>query len=194
MKKTSKIWWWLGGVTGSLFLLGLFNRERVMSTLKNIKLSENFSLSEFVVTATGIENIPGPMEVENIRALVQNILQPLRNAVARRYQTTDVAVIITSGYRSPLVNSAIGGSSTSQHKTAEASDFHVKVNGRILTNQEVIDVIKMERLPYDQLIDEQLKGKKWVHVSYSKNGGRRQLMTARDGAGGKTVYTTISKG
>jgi zinc D-Ala-D-Ala carboxypeptidase len=182
-KNNRKVWYWIGGIAGGLFLLSLINRERVMSDLRKVKLTANFSLDEFVVTSTGIENIPGPEEVANLRLLAEKILQPLRTYLNQ-------PIVINSAYRSPLVNKAIGGSKTSQHMTGQAADIHVPG----LTNQQIIDAIRALKLPFDQLIDEQLKGKKWVHVSYDKNGGRRQLMTARDGANGSTVYATISRG
>lgn len=186
---------WAAGIAGAAFLLGLFNRNRVMSNLKDIQLSENFNLSEFVVTSTGIDNIPGPNETENIRALVKNFLQPLRNAVSRRNPGAKISVVITSGYRSPAVNEAVGGSSkTSQHMNGEAADFYITVNGQRLTNQQIIDIVRAEQIPYDQIIDEQLKGKTWVHGSFSKKSSRRQWLTARDSPSGGTAYTTVKYG
>ena len=189
-----KAWQWIAIGTGSVVLISLINRHRVMSNLKNNKLSENFNLSEFVSTATGLENIPGPVEVENLRALCQEVLQPLRNAVVKKYSGKKVSIVVSSGYRSPLVNQAVGGADTSQHLYGEASDINVYVNGVRLSNQEVIDEIRSLGLPYDQVIDEQLKGKQWVHVSHSKSKLRKQWLTARDGTGGKTVYATVQYG
>lgn len=173
---------WLGIGVGIAAVSGVFNRQRVMSDLKKVQLSPNFTLDEFVVTSTGLDNVPGPTEIENLRQLVINILQPLRTYLNQ-------PLIISSGYRSPLVNTAIGGSKTSQHSLGQAADFSVPG----LTNAQIIEAIRHLKLPYDQLIDEQLRGKKWIHVSYSAKP-RRQLMTARDGANGGTVYTTIKVG
>ncbi len=180
--KTTWHWWLLGGL-GTAFLFSYLNRKRVMENLSENQLTKNFNLSEFIVTATGLDNLPGPKETENLRLLAQKILQPLRDFLGK-------PISINSAYRSPIVNAAIGGASTSQHMVGQAADIHI--DG--LTNQQIVDAIKRLGLPYDQLIDEQLRGKKWVHVSFNPNGGRKQLMTARDGAGGKTIYTTISKG
>lgn len=147
-----------------------------------MKLSQDFNLSEFTVTSTGLANNPGPREVENILQLVVNVLQPLRNYLKR-------PIRITSGYRSPEVNKKIGGAGSSQHLSGQAADF--VIDG--LTNQQIIDAIKHLRLPYDQLIDEQLKGKKWVHVSYSDLKNRGEFLTARDSASGGTDYKMIAR-
>jgi len=163
-----------------------------MSNLKKDQLTKNFNLSEFVQTATGIENIPGPVEINNLKALAVNVLQPARNAVAKSFPGAQIIWKITSGYRSQLVNAAVGGSTTSQHPKGEASDNQVFVNGVQLSNLELIGIIRASGIPFDQMIDEELKGKKWVHLSYSQSRQRRQLMTARDGANGETVYKTIS--
>lgn len=186
---------WIAGIGGAAFLLGFFNRERVMSDLSKTKLGENFNLAEFVKTSTGIDNIPTPAHIENLRALVKNILQPLRNAFVKKYPGAKVSVNITSGYRSPAVNAAIGGSSsTSQHMNGEASDFNITVNGNRLPNSEIISMIRSLGLPYDQVIDEQLKGRVWVHVSHSQKSNRKQWLTARDKQGGGTLYTTVQYG
>lgn len=147
-----------------------------------MKLSENFTLDELTVTSTGLDNKPSDAEIANLKALVVNILQPLRAHLGK-------PIKITSGFRSPAVNKAIGGSDTSQHKVGQAADFHVEG----MTNQQIIDEIRKLKLPYDQLIDEQLKGSKWIHVSYKTNG-RKQWLTARDKKGGGVVYTVVKNG
>jgi zinc D-Ala-D-Ala carboxypeptidase len=149
----------------------LINRERVMKDLKKIRLGKNFTLDEFVVTATGIENIPGEKEIKNLRELVENILQPLRDALGK-------AIIINSGYRSPAVNKAIGGAGGSQHLEGKAADF--KIVG--MTNQEIINVIRALKLPYDQLIDEVSGKSAWIHVSHNTGKPQRmEWLTFRNG-------------
>lgn len=165
MKKIPWYWWLIGGS----ITLALINRQRVMNNLKNIQLSKNFNLAEFVVTGTGIENIPGPKEIENLRLLAIYILQPARDYLG-------VPIIINSGYRSPAVNAVVPGSAkNSQHQTGQASDIHVPG----MTNEQLIEVIRKLKLPYDQLIDEQRGSALWVHVSYS-GSGRREWLTRRD--------------
>lgn len=158
----------------------LINRRRVMKKLENIRLSKNFTLDEFVVTATGLENIPGPEDIANLQELATNVLQPLREALGR-------PIIITSGYRSPAVNAAIGGAGTSQHVIGQAADF--KVPG--MTNEQIIARIRALKLPYDQLIDEVKGQSRWIHISHKPGGvtQRLQWMTYRDG-----TYTLIKTG
>lgn len=170
-----KWYWWILIAVALLGLGGFFNRKRVMGDLSKIQLSENFNLSEFVKTSTGADNIPTPEAIENLKLLVKNILQPLRNHVGR-------PITITSGYRSPGVNAAVVGSSkTSQHMKGQAADLQIAG----MTNQQIIDAVRSLRLPYDQIIDEERKNlngsvSKWIHVSFNPNGQRKQWMTRRD--------------
>lgn len=80
------------------------------------KISTNFSFSEFKTTKTGLPNEPGEEEKAWLVALVQEIMQPLRDEIG--------PITITSGYRSPDVNTRIGGSPTSQHMKGQACDFY----------------------------------------------------------------------
>lgn len=179
-----KTWHWIAIGVGVLVITSQGNRVLVMNDFKKVKLSENFSLDEFVKTSTGIDNIPGSVEIENLSQLVTNVLQPLRSYLKK-------SIRITSGYRSPGVNAAVGGSSTtSQHMKGQAADF--QIDG--MTNQQIIDTVRLLKLPYDQIIDEQLRGSKWVHVSYSKTGNRMAWLTARDKTGGGTQYATVKVG
>jgi zinc D-Ala-D-Ala carboxypeptidase len=162
-----------------IIILAIVNRTRVMKNLEKIVLGKNFNLAEFVTTGTGIENIPGPEEIENLRALVENVLQPLRDAIGK-------PIHITSGFRSMAVNAAIGGAGTSQHVKGQAADFHI--DG--MTSDQVIAKIRAMKLPFDQVIDEIKGTSKWVHVSHNSTGAQRyQWLTFRDG-----TYTTIKTG
>lgn len=166
-----KAWkWWAIGA-GVLVLATQGNRYKVMNDLSKIKLGDFFTLDEFVKTATGLENIPPPEVVERLRLLVKNVLDPLRKKLG-------LPITVTSGYRSPLVNANVEGSSkTSQHMNGEAADIVVKG----LTNAQIIQVIRSLQLPYDQLIDEQRGSSLWVHVSHNTTGAQRVMwMTRRD--------------
>jgi hypothetical protein len=132
-----------------------------------MKLSENFSLSEFTVSAKakvrGISNEPTAEVISNLTDLVQCVLQPLRTAL-------ELPFTITSGYRSPELNKAVGGSKTSQHNKGQAADFVVQGVDPL----EICKILRDSDIDFDQLIYEQT----WVHVSYAKGANRRQVLTA----------------
>ena len=133
-----------------------------------MQLSENFTLTEMVFSQTaarlGIDNTPGPVEIENLRSLCLHILQPLRDSLG-------TPIRINSGYRCPALNRAIHGSHKSQHMTGAAAD--IDVPGK--TPLAVATLIVELELPYDQVIHEFVS---WVHVSYDPDNDRRAQLTA----------------
>lgn len=136
-------------------------------------LTKHFTLGELTVTNTGRDNTPGDSERAALQLLAERILQPLRDSVG-------VPVNVTSGYRSPAVNRAVGGSRTSQHLLGEAADIVVAGMSPRDVCQRIIDL----GLPFDQLIQE---FGRWVHVSHGPRH-RRQVMTARRSKSGKVEY------
>jgi hypothetical protein len=149
-----------------------------------MKLSTNFSLSELTkseaATRLGLDNTPALQIIENLEALVENILQPVRDKFG--------PVVVTSGYRSPEVNKAIGGSTTSDHCKGQAADFEVLGKD----NRELAIWIA-ENMQFTQLILEFYKpgvpDSGWVHCSYDPGNLKRQVLTA-ERVNGKTVYST----
>lgn len=116
----------------------------------------------------GINNIPNDVEKQNLELLVNNILDPLREAYGK-------PIIVSSGFRCKQLNSAVGGAKTSQHVLGQAADIHSKSNSK-KDNKEIFDLIKSLELPYDQLINEY--DYSWIHVSYSKRN-RRQILNIK---------------
>ena len=112
-----------------------------------MQLSEHFELAEFLVSETaarrGIANEPSPEVIENLRRLCQLVLQPLRIKLGR-------PVIITSGYRSPALNRAVGGSKTSHHMQGRAADLIVPG----LSPLAVCQTAQQMKLPCVQIIHE----------------------------------------
>ncbi len=150
-----------------------------------MELSRNFTLSELTKSDTairkGINNNPNAEQIEKLKALCENILQPVRDHFGR--------VKVTSGFRSVDLCLAIGSSSNSQHAKAEAADFEcVGVD-----NAELADWIKRE-LPYDQLILEFYTpgepNSGWIHCSYTEGMPRKQFLHAFRSEG-KTKYKPI---
>lgn len=140
----------------------------VYDTLPDMQLTEHFALREFVISATavrrGIDNVPPADAVERLRALCEEVLEPLR----RRFGV----IRITSGYRAPAVNRLVGGASTSQHMRGEAADINV---GSMETGRKMYDFARAH-LDFDQLILERNEktASRWLHVSYRADGKNRR--------------------
>jgi len=132
------------------------------------KLSKNFTLDEMVASETAynfkLNNKPSDEAVANMIDLVRNVLQPARDLYGK-------AIFVNSGYRSPEVNRAVGGSASSQHMKGQAADISA---GSHLENKKVFNLIIKEKIPFDQLIDEAKY--QWIHVSYNKKGNRGQIL------------------
>lgn len=130
---------------------------------------KHFTIHELTKSATAdrrkIDNTPNAAVIANLTALVDKILDPLREAWG-------APIIVTSGYRCPRLNAAVGGVKTSQHKLGQAADIRT-VSDKPADNKRLFDLIVKLGLPYDQLIDEY--GYNWVHVSYSSRN-RRQIL------------------
>ena len=146
----------------------------------NTKISEHFTVESLSVsqeaTRRGIDNRPPQDPVwPRLTELCVKILEPI--------WTNKGAITVTSGYRSPALNSAIGASKNSQHCFGQAADI-------IVTGVSVETLflwIKNSELPYDQLIQE---FGSWVHVSYTAEKRRKMVMRATRTAAG-TQYTVV---
>lgn len=127
---------------------------------------KHFNLSEFFQSSTAaknsIKNEPSTDEratiVRNINLLVDNVLDPVRDMVK-------TPIIITSGYRSTLVNRLVGGADNSQHMSGCAADFHVM--GFTPAMMYEVFLYIFNTLEYDQLI--YYRSKNIIHVSYVEN-------------------------
>ena len=162
-----------------------------------------FTISELLKSDTatkhGIWNGATKEAEENLRSLVENVLDPLREAYGK-------PIRVTSGYRCPKLNRLVGGSPNSQHMRGEAADIVVCTNsagacgskpamreaGSIAPNNVIAG--KDPRSPnpegnlllgklieqlghFDQLIYEQCDRQgnpRWIHVSYKPNGWNRK--------------------
>lgn len=137
-----------------------------------MQLSKNFTLTELITSQEasrrGLDNTPTPQVITNLTNLVKNVLQPLRDLVG-------MPIVISSGYRSPAVNAAIGGARNSEHMTGCAADFTIP--GK--TNKETAQLI-MYNLTFNQLILEFYRADNpyygWVHCSYSASGNKKEVL------------------
>lgn len=147
------------------------------------QLTKNFSLAEMVKSETalrrGMDNTPGETEIGNLRVLCERVLQPVRDHFAK-------GVKVNSGYRSPEVNAAVGGSKTSDHCRGQAADIEIPGVANADLAQWIAD-----NLDYTQLILEfytpGVPDSGWVHVSYDPKDLKKQNLTATR-KDGKTVY------
>jgi zinc D-Ala-D-Ala carboxypeptidase len=124
-------------------------------------LTKHFSLEELTLSETaarkGIDNTPGPTELRNLKRLAQT-LEKLRSALGNK------PIVVTSGYRSPALNAAIGGSKNSRHMLGLAVDFISPGFGTVLQTARTVVGCGVE---FDQTIYEYGD---WLHFGLSPNG------------------------
>ena len=146
-----------------------------------MRLSKNFVLSEVTRSGTanrlGIDNGPEKEHQQNLQDLIRNLVQPLRDDLG--------PIRITSGYRSPSLNKAIGGSKRSQHCKGEALDIQFWENGE-MNNKKIYDWILDSGLEFDQMINE--FDFAWIHISLKAEGNRKQVLEAYKDEDGDTKY------
>lgn len=160
-----------------------------------MKLSKHFTLEEFTYSNTakkfGIDNTPDEIHIKVAKHTCEYLLEPLRDLLGKYYGKT-VYITITSGYRCPLLNSKVGGSSTSQHVKGEAIDleaYYMSGKKKIIINYiELYNLIKQwvkqGKLSVDQCIQECAGSARWVHCSYSSWGAtknRKQFLKYNNG-------------
>lgn len=129
---------------------------------------KHFTIAELCRSNTAdrfaIDNRCRKEHVVNLTRLVENVLDPLRDAYGK-------PIIVNSGFRSEALNRKIGGSPTSDHMKGMAADI---TGGNPKENRRLFYLIQELRLPFDQLIDE--KNFSWVHVSYRGSDNRNQVL------------------
>jgi zinc D-Ala-D-Ala carboxypeptidase len=143
-------------------------------------ISKHITLKEATYSSTGeakgIDNSPTPEHLENMKLLAEKVFEPLREWYGK-------PIKINSFYRSKALNTAIGGSQTSQHSHGQAMDIDTASD-----NKKLFDYIKAN-LTFDQMIWEfgNSENPDWVHVSYKSAGNRKQILVAKK-VDGKTTY------
>jgi len=148
------------------------------------KLTSHFYLSEFLHSETasrrGLSNQPEPFAAANLRAILAPGMQRVRDMLGTPVQ-------VTSGYRSPAVNKAIGGARNSQHVQGLACDF---VSPAFGTPKAVAAYLAQQQdaLRFDQLISEG----GWVHISFTEDEPRGEVLTAHFSSSGVTYTRGIA--
>lgn len=140
-----------------------------------IKITENISLNELLASETatrrGIDNTPDGNVLKNLIEASNNLWQPVRDYLC-------FPIVINSGYRSPKLNTAIGGAKNSSHLYGLAIDFVVPGFGNTRKIIKALnEFFKEKNIPFDQLILEYpTSPNSWVHLGYKHSSGvqRRQ--------------------
>ena len=150
-------------------------------------ISKHISYKEGIHSNTAlrrnIDNTPNDEQLENMELIAEKIFEPLRAYV-------NGPIKINSFFRSAKLNTAIGGSKTSQHCKGQAMDID-DTFGKA-TNAEMYHFIK-EHLDFDQMIWEfgDDDNPNWVHVSYvSPEKNRKKCLKAYKESG-RTKYMVI---
>jgi|TARA_A100000171_G_C2064400_1_gene111564 zinc D-Ala-D-Ala carboxypeptidase len=153
-----------------------------------MKISDHITYAEAIHSETakrkGIDNTPNPSQIEAMKLLAEKVFEPLRKWVGG-------PIKVNSFFRSADLNTAIGGSKTSQHCKGQAIDIDDVYGYK--TNAEMYHWIK-ENLSFDQMIwefgtDTQPN---WIHISYvSEEDNRNRCLKAYKDEYNKTKYKTI---
>ena len=141
-----------------------------------MNLTDHFTLEELTASQTasrrGLDNTPPSDILPHLIVLAQG-LERVRALLGK-------PMLVSSGYRAPAVNEAVGGSSHSAHCLGYAADFICPAFG---TPRDVAVAVRDSGIPFDQIIMEGT----WVHLSFDPKM-RRQALTAHFG-GGSATYT-----
>lgn len=138
-------------------------------------MAKYFTLAELIRSDTakkkGIDNTPSFEIVDHLSELVEKILDPLRTAYG-------MPIRVSSGYRSPELNRAVGGAPTSVHQIGYAADL--QVGGSFNRFRDfVVDWFKKTGTPYDQILleSDRRTGARWIHIGLYNNAHEQRKQT-----------------
>jgi hypothetical protein len=147
-------------------------------------ISPNISFKEatFSLTAIrlGIDNTPNDDQLKNMKALAENVFEPLRAHF-------NVPIHISSFFRCVKLNASVGGAINSQHQALNGAA--IDIDNESPSNEEIFNFIK-DHLEFDQVIKEFPNSNNipsWIHVSYNKDNNRRNILVSEK-INGITIY------
>lgn len=162
---------WLWSAQKGLLPAALVPTPALLPLDENMRLSPNFVLGEFTrsTTATqlGLPNTPNSAQLENLRKLAVEVLEPVRGVVGAPLR-------ITSGFRTPELNAALGNagyaaSDTSQHMEGNAADFTpIGVSAQV-----AFDRIRPHLASWD--VDQLILYATHIHIGRKANAPRRMV-------------------
>ena len=151
-----------------VFEITQFQKLAIRMTNVNMMLSEHFSMDELTCSATaramGIVNLPGNIELANLKFLCEDVLEPARKVIGE-------PIHITSGYRCLALNRAVGGVAQSYHVRGLAADLHIVSDAHA---SRLADALNAQ--PYcDLILVEHAHGASWLHVQARKLSPRHRV-------------------
>lgn len=130
-----------------------------------------FSLAEMTRSDTarrlGIDNTPSDSIKKNLTLFIEKVLDPIR-------EDWGGPIIVSSGYRCPELNKAVGGVNTSGHMYGFCADLQVKGDLRKFSNF-VIEWMKEHQMKYDQIIWEKSGNVTWLHFCWIGKDGKQRM-------------------
>ena len=168
---------------------------------KNMYLSEHFTLAELTKTSVKIDNVPNEEQVENLKRVcgwleqlrlrynqMRNEKGEMRNGNEEmKNEVGEYPIIINSGFRSPEVNKAVGGVSTSNHLTGCAVDIRcIGIEQALRYAAILLDISDLNKedfdellIEHDELLIEQKRNVIWIHFAVRPSGNRRRTNIKR---------------
>ena len=147
-------------------------------------ISKHISWHEGTYSRTGerrdLDNTPNEGQLKCMKEVAENLFEPLRKWVGG-------GIKINSFFRGEPVNTAIGGSTRSQHMKGQAIDIDDTFGHK--TNAEMYHYIK-DNLDFDQMIWEfgTDKNPNWLHISWVSHRPNRKKLTIAKKVNGRTKY------
>ena len=139
------------------------------------RLSQHMTLRELCKTSVRMENVPNEAQVENLRRVCR-WLERLRRRWNDLYGEGDDPIVINSGFRSAVVNKAVGGAPTSNHLTGCAVDIRVAGLEQLLRYAVILlDISDESGEDFDELLLERKGSVMWLHFAVRPSGNRRRV-------------------